>query len=1583
MLALILSLELVAGMPLTAFAAVGDGRIQYGSGTNATPQTRFYTNSSNSWGAAGPTVAGTANVGWTVSKESPTEDVTILATQSSTGKLDIFCRTGSTWTKDISNVTIGTTAATRRFDVEFEKTSGIPMVLYSTNTATTNELSYYRKTGAGCGAGSWTGPTVLNPTRVLGIVLWVELEARQTASSNVLAAAFSDAYSTVAQGGILESMIWNGSWGNESPAIAANGWSDSSIELQGTTGANAAKVFDLAFETNTGDLFVAWGTSLGSATVNGWRYATCSATLPCTWSGVQTPTGPADDATNVACAPDPGSDAIACIAQGNAGNDLSAWLWSGTAVGATTASNADATLLAAAAGDMHVDIDWVVNGTQRMAVGMYAETTTGLRYIYYDTVGAAWRTNTTSSFTPTGAPATAVQSIRAATNQNDKTQLIVTWTDANSDLWAERLVYNGAAGGATTALSTWALGNGGVALETTVSSITSMPHWFDWIKFAAANSPPTLSVSQPPSGNTAVVEGASYNVTYTLADTDNVVTAAFYYDTNADGVGGTAISGACATAAEGAGVTCSFNTSVLTPGTPYYIYGVTNDGVNPAVTGVSAGTITVNDAPTISVSQPDGTGDTVVVGDLYNITYTLADTDNVVTAAFYYDVDAVGLNGTAITGACATAAEGAGVTCSWNTTGMTPGSYYVYGITSDGVNAQASAYSPGQITINSATPTLTIGVTAGSKTTNLNSGDQYQYMNTTGCASAAACSAFTLSISSGSETVTSIKVTETGSVNATTNLSNVSLLYDTDGNFSNGVTGTFGTTTAFTTETATVSGSLAISSGTTYYFYVRAFMNNGSNYPAGGDTVNFQIAANADVGTTGAPTKTGAPVTLAGTTTIKPQITGYTNSTETALNYAASCTGCGARIGGGAGFKQTIVIAGYGFGADPGANSRDTATNKVEVVGASTNLIDDNAGASNVTAWSNTSITITTDSAVAGDTDTDWGANFGGAAALKVTAGSQAVPTNLNFYVFPQVTSITQPGGFPADSAREYNAADTDGVITLNGTRFGTGTTGGSVTIVSNAATPVADADCDAADGWANTCIKLQVPAAISNSVYTGNVAMTQGTGSNNKTHTYTTTGFRVLPRITGFTPGSGTYGDAVTVDGDHFCQNGGACPGAFSAANKVTFTSGVDATVFTSWTDTAMATQVPNSAATGNVVLTSNTTYTSNGKSFTVLSPVPSDPTSLNQYKNSGLTQAIATGDSASSTPIYLTMTMVTGVSGGTLYPQIEYKAIGTAFACSGGGACGSATTGTGVAGPGPVDCAQTGNGCSISISPADDVYHWQARVKHTKSAVDYYSNWVSFPTPTPNLESETDFKIDTTGPAITNILSGTPGSNTATITWDTSGETSTSQVQYNTTGTFVTNCATNNDCTTLNASLVFSHSVPLSNLNSGTTYYYRVRSKDAAGNETISGNNTFATASVSQPAKTIQTIIVSKITAATTTYFTLVVPETSPAVKSAYVEVFGLVSGGTNPVTIQVNGIASKDYAMNATNPIFVRLLYKVADQDTSVTESLLNFNDAAPCTNHAGGALCNKLIITPGSGMSLNIFSARFVMTYGYTP
>lgn len=91
-----------------------------------------------------------------------------------------------------------------------------------------------------------------------------------------------------------------------------------------------------------------------------------------------------------------------------------------------------------------------------------------------------------------------------------------------------------------------------------------------------------------------------------------------------------------------------------------------------------------------------------------------------------------------------------------------------------------------------------------------------------------------------------------------------------------------------------------------------------------------------------------------------------------------------------------------------------------------------------------------------------------------------------------------------------------------------------------------------------------------------------------------------------------------------------------------------------------------------------------------------------------------------------------------------------------------------------------------------------------------------------------------DTTPPVISNVASAT-GAGTATITW-TTDEVATSQVEYGLTTSYGT-------LSPLDPTLTTSHSVSLSGLARRTTYHYRVRSKDAAGNESVSADYTFKT--------------------------------------------------------------------------------------------------------------------------------------------
>jgi len=115
-----------------------------------------------------------------------------------------------------------------------------------------------------------------------------------------------------------------------------------------------------------------------------------------------------------------------------------------------------------------------------------------------------------------------------------------------------------------------------------------------------------------------------------------------------------------------------------------------------AVCGIVLG-LKQNSPPSLTVSQPDGVDDTVTVGESYNITYDLSDSDSVVTVDFYYDIDNPGLNGTT-TASCQGQVEGSGATCPWDTTGMASGDYYIYGIAADEATS-VNDYSPGVITI--------------------------------------------------------------------------------------------------------------------------------------------------------------------------------------------------------------------------------------------------------------------------------------------------------------------------------------------------------------------------------------------------------------------------------------------------------------------------------------------------------------------------------------------------------------------------------------------------------------------------------------------------------------------------------------------------------------------------------------------------------------------------------------------------------------------------------------------------------------------------------------------------------------------
>jgi hypothetical protein len=107
----------------------------------------------------------------------------------------------------------------------------------------------------------------------------------------------------------------------------------------------------------------------------------------------------------------------------------------------------------------------------------------------------------------------------------------------------------------------------------------------------------------------------------------------------------------------------------------------------------------------------------------------------------------------------------------------------------------------------------------------------------------------------------------------------------------------------------------------------------------------------------------------------------------------------------------------------------------------------------------------------------------------------------------------------------------------------------------------------------------------------------------------------------------------------------------------------------------------------------------------------------------------------------------------------------------------------------------------------------------------------------------------LPATPPTISAVVISRVTARGATLTWKTDQQ-STSQVEYGTSTAY-------GSLSALDTSKLTSHSVALSGLAASTPYHFRVRSKDAAGNEARSSDLTFiTTAAPTTPATTAETV-------------------------------------------------------------------------------------------------------------------------------
>jgi len=125
-------------------------------------------------------------------------------------------------------------------------------------------------------------------------------------------------------------------------------------------------------------------------------------------------------------------------------------------------------------------------------------------------------------------------------------------------------------------------------------------------------------------------------------------------------------------------------------------------------------------------------------------------------------------------------------------------------------------------------------------------------------------------------------------------------------------------------------------------------------------------------------------------------------------------------------------------------------------------------------------------------------------------------------------------------------------------------------------------------------------------------------------------------------------------------------------------------------------------------------------------------------------------------------------------------------------------------------------------------------AEYRSAEPAGTYAATW-TIGISTPWTVLVTAFTDDVTGPIISDVAVSNITRNEATVTW-TTDEISDSQVEYGTTVAYGSE-------TTLDPTLVTSHSVDLTGLIAGATYHFRVKSRDVAGNLSVSADGTFTT--------------------------------------------------------------------------------------------------------------------------------------------
>jgi hypothetical protein len=332
---------------LAPMAFASNATIAYATNNSNIPSIRSWNSAgSGSWGPAISLPSSGAQVNFAMIKASPVSSKLVLITLSSDNNLDSYvcmsnCNSSASW-QFISNIGSVGASTERRYDVEFETSTGDAIVVYGVNSTDTSRDLAFKVLPATSTNFSGIPEQYINDTGHSTdlVYTWVRLDRKPTSSEELILTAIENSNNH------MNAWVWDGSaFGNQ-------------IEISSSTGATNAKeglAVRYAADGSKGMAIGANGSS-GAVDYRYWNGASWSSVSSFDSNGADT-----DDVHWINLKADPVTDDLQAVMADSA-NDSHTAYWNGSTWNVT--SNIETNLAQSAFGDLRpVDFEWNPSGS--------------------------------------------------------------------------------------------------------------------------------------------------------------------------------------------------------------------------------------------------------------------------------------------------------------------------------------------------------------------------------------------------------------------------------------------------------------------------------------------------------------------------------------------------------------------------------------------------------------------------------------------------------------------------------------------------------------------------------------------------------------------------------------------------------------------------------------------------------------------------------------------------------------------------------------------------------------------------------------------------------------------------------------------------------------------------------------------------------------------------------------------------------------------------------------------------------------------------------------------------------------------